>query len=75
MSDRFAEIRPYDDHEVSAVINRLKSDTELLDSIINLRLGGKALWLTPLLRPAVRWELGRQLRGVHDVDSFQSLVR
>lgn len=75
MSDRFAEIRPYDDHEVGAVINRLKSDTELLDSIINLRLGGKTLWLTPLLRPVVRWGLGRQLRGVHDVASFQSLVR
>jgi hypothetical protein len=75
VTDRFAEIRPYDDHEVSAVINRLKSDTELLDSIINLRLGGKALWLIPLLRPIVRWGLGRQLRGVNDVASFQSLVR
>ena len=75
VSDRFAEIRPYDDHEVSTVINRLKSDTELLDSIINLRLGGKGLWLTPILRPLVRWGLGRQLRDVHDVASFQSLVR
>ncbi len=75
MSDRFAEIRPYDDHEVMSVINRLKSDVELLDSIINLRLGGKALWLVPLLRPLVRWGLGRQLRQVHDVASFQSLVR
>ncbi len=75
MSDRFAEIRPYDNHEVSSVIDRLKSDNELLDSIINLRLGGRALWLTPLLRPLVQWGLGRQLRDVHDVSSFQSLVR
>lgn len=75
MSDRFAEIRPYDDHEVMPVINRLKSDTELLDSIINLRLGGRALWSVPLLRPLVRWGLGRQLRSVKNVASFQSLVR
>lgn len=38
--DRFAEIRPYNDNEVRAVIDRLLRNPELLRAIARLRFPG-----------------------------------
>lgn len=75
MNDPFADIRPYRDAEVPPVLSRLLADHELLDAIANLSLGKLAGLAPALCRPAVRWYLGRQLRGVSDVHGMQMVIK
>jgi hypothetical protein len=75
LNDPFADIRPYRDAEVPAVLSRLLADRELLDAIASLRLGKLAGLAPALCRPAVRWYLGRQLRGVADVHGMQMVIK
>jgi hypothetical protein len=85
LSDPFADIRPYRDDEVPAVLQRLFRDSELLDAIARMGLGRLARWLPGLSRPglsrlglsrhAVRWYLRRQLDGAQDVRSVQMVIK
>ncbi|GAB3274006.1 1-acyl-sn-glycerol-3-phosphate acyltransferase [Parahaliea aestuarii] len=75
MTDPFADIRPYRDEEVPAVLARLTHDPELLDALASLRLGWLARLAPALCRPLVRHYLGRQLRGVSDVHGMQMVVK
>ncbi len=75
MNDPFADIRPYRDAEVPAVLQRLLGDRELLDSIARLSLGKVAKLAPALCRPVVRWYLGRQLRGAGDVHGLQMVIK
>lgn len=73
--DQFAEIRPYNDAEVPAVLDKLIADDELILALTSLRLGS---WHKPfmgLLRPVVRFFLARQLRGITTVEQFQHVVK
>ena len=75
MSDPFADIRPYQDEEVSSVLQRLLHDTELLDTLA-ARAGGRVAALPALLRrPLVRYGLRRQLAGVTDVQGMQMFIK
>ncbi len=70
MTDPFADIRPYQDHEVPAVLGRLLADPEFLDTLAGQRDGLVASLPALLRRPLVRFALRRELggsRGVHDV--------
>jgi hypothetical protein len=72
---QFSDIRPYNDSEVSAVINSLLSDNEFITAIASLKLGA---WYKPLafiVRPVVRRVLRKQLRGVNTVHDFQAIVK
>lgn len=73
-ADRFAQIRPYNDDEVAGVIARLLGNTELLDAVARLRAPRLAGVFGAWLRPLVRGALAHQVRGVHDVRSFQRIV-
>jgi len=75
LSDPFADIRPYRDNEVPAVLSRLLNDPELLSAIAQLRLGGAARLVPALWRPVVRYFLNRQLSGVSDVHSMQMVIK
>jgi len=75
LNDPFVDIRPYRDAEVPAVLRSLLGDRELLDAIASLRLGKVAALAPALCRPAVRWYLGRQLRGVRDVHGMQMVIK
>lgn len=75
LSDPFADIRPYRDAEVPAVLRSLLGDRELLDAIARLSLGKVAALAPVLCRPAVRWYLGRQLRDVSDVHGMQMVIK
>jgi len=75
LNDPFADIRPYRDAEVPAVLRRLLGDRELLDAIARLSLGKAAALAPALCRPAVRWYLGRQLQGVSDVHGMQMVIK
>jgi hypothetical protein len=72
--DSFADIRPYNDDEVPAVLERLLSDPELLAAITSLKFKSLATPLGFILRPLVGWYLRRQMAGVTDVDGFQQVI-
>ncbi len=75
MTDPFADIRPYRDDEVDAVLSRLVTDAELLDALAKLRLGWLMRLSPPLARSLVRTVLRRELRGVHDVHALQMVIK
>ncbi len=75
LTDTFADIRPYRDNEVPAVVQRLVVDPGLLDALARLRLGIVARWAPDLVRPLVRWVLARQLRGITDVSGVQAIIK
>ncbi len=69
--DRFADIRPYHDEEVEAVLARLAHDSELLDAITRYRLPRLARFAPPLARRLASFRLQREMRGVTAVRDFQ----
>ncbi len=78
MTDPFAEIRPYKDDEVAAVVSGLLRSAEFLDTLAAYRLGRLARYvprsLRFLLRPVVKYILSREVRGVSDVRSMQLVI-
>ena len=72
--DQFADIRPYNDDEVPAVLARLLDDSEFLGAICRLKFKGLASWLGLPLRLVVRRVLRRELAGVSDIEGFQSVI-
>ena len=75
MSDPFADIRPYQDDDVPAVLRRLLADPELLDTVAGQR-GGVVSGLPAFLRrPLVRSGLRRQLRGGQGVHGIQMVIK
>ncbi len=75
MTDFYNDIRPYRDHEVSAVVDTLLSDNEFIDTLIALRGNRVAKWMPGLMRLFARRTVKSQLAGVSTVDGFQALVK
>jgi len=75
LDDPFADIRPYRDEEVAAVLARLLDDREFLDTMAAFRLGRLAAVMPPLVRPLVRYMLAREVRGVADVGAMQVIIK
>ncbi len=75
MNDPFADIRPYRDGEVRAVLDQLLQDPGLLGALARLRFGVWAGWLPGPARAAVRLYLARQLREVNDVHAMQMVIK
>lgn len=73
-SDEFADIRPYHDHEVREVIDRLIEDDEFISAIINLRVKRQTKLMKALAYPFVRQRMRRMLKGVHDIEGIQDIV-
>ena len=73
-TDKFSDIRPYTDAEVSGVLARLLADPEFIDAIAALRFGWPGRLLRWPLRALVRRALAGELAGVEDVHSFQRVV-
>lgn len=74
VTDPFAEIRPYRDDEVSAVLSRLLDNREFLSALASYRLGRIASFLPPVVRAVVRTMLRRELRDVSDIRSMQLVI-
>ncbi len=73
-ADPFADIRPYRDDEVPAVLARLRRDPEFASVLVQMRLPRLGRCCPPLARALVRLAIGRVLRGVHTVEDFQRLI-
>ncbi len=74
LTDPYADIRPYRDEEVAAVLLRLLDNSEFLGTLAVYRLGRMGSMMSPLLRPVVRYLLAREVRGVDDVRSMQIVI-
>jgi 1-acyl-sn-glycerol-3-phosphate acyltransferase len=74
LTDPFADIRPYNDEEVAAVLSRLLDNPEFLGALAVYRLGRLASLLPGLVRPFVRYRLAREVRGVSDVRTMQVVI-
>lgn len=70
----FDDIRPYEDHEIPAAVQRLIRDPEMADLLLQLRHPGPSRWLGSLLRPLVRWRMQKALGHIHTVREFQLLI-
>jgi hypothetical protein len=70
----FDDIRPYNDHEVRPVLDRLLADPELIAAVTSLRFPRLNRGFGWLLRPLVRRVMSRQLAGVNNVRDFQMVV-
>ena len=72
--DKFAEIRPYRDHEIRPVLERLMEEREFLDSMAAFQSRRLARWLPGLLRFLISRRLRRFIASVDDVQSMQQVV-
>ncbi len=70
----FDNIRPYHDHEVAAVLQRLCTDPDFLDVILRYRHPALANHLGWLLRPLVAWRLRKEIAGINDIAGLQARV-
>lgn len=72
--DKFADIRPYYDHEVDFIIKNIISDKEFISAISNFKLAHFPSALRPLFHPLLRFLIKRQVQGVNTVADFQKKV-
>ena len=71
----FDEIRPYNDGEVTGVLQRLISDEEFLDSVIRFKFGAFGRVFKFALRPLVKLRLNKEVSRIHSVADFQDNIK
>lgn len=71
MQDTFADIRPYEDHEVAQVLKRLLSSKTLRKALIQYFYPNLPRWMVSLMAPIVFHKTRQQLIHTHSVDDFQ----
>lgn len=69
--DEFDDIRPYHDHEVHPVLNRLSRDPLLLSILARWYFPRTTQSLSWLLRPLIGCRLRHICKEMHSVDQFQ----
>jgi 1-acyl-sn-glycerol-3-phosphate acyltransferase len=72
--DKFADIRPYYDNEVDAIIKSIISDDEFIRVISNFKLSHIPEFIRPTFNPLLRFLIKRQVKGVNTVADFQHKV-
>lgn len=72
--DRYKEIRPYNDSEVPAAIERLISDEELISAVARFRFPHAVNYFGWLLKPLIRRALHKRVANVRTVDDVQQQV-
>lgn len=72
--DPFSAIRPYRDHEIRPVLDRLLENREFLDTMAAFHSPRLFRWLPGLLRALVTRRLRGFIEPVNDVDSMQQVV-
>ncbi|AZM96021.1 1-acyl-sn-glycerol-3-phosphate acyltransferase [Vreelandella venusta] len=73
-NDPWADIRPYMDHEVADVLERLSHDSELLNALTQFRLPRMAKWAPPIARALAGHAIRREVKGVTSVYDFQMRI-
>ncbi len=73
--DQFADIRPYNDSEVPAVLKRLLVDKELVATLARFQLGDWSRYFSWLIYPLIRFFLRREVKGIETVEDFQHVMK
>lgn len=73
-ADVFADIRPYRDEEISAVIARLVDDREFIDTLAGMKFAKLSRWLPWVVRPIIHTALHRRFGHLSNVRSCQELI-
>ena len=72
--DQFSEIRPYLDHEIRPVLDRLLDNPEFLLSIASFSHPRLTRMLPGLVKSLAKKRLTAQLRDVHNVATMQDVI-
>lgn len=72
--DQFDDIRPYDDHEVAEVIQRLLTNAELISALAKFRFPRLSRCLPFVIKPLIGRALRQQLAGVDTVAKVQDVI-
>lgn len=72
--DKFAEIRPYTDDEVEAVISRVLADDECIDAVLRLKFSRLPKLVRNLLKPFARKSIQKEMANVQTVRDFQDKI-
>ncbi|MBD1576630.1 1-acyl-sn-glycerol-3-phosphate acyltransferase [Vibrio sp. S11_S32] len=69
-NDPYKEIRPYNDDEIPAALDRLINDDEFINAIIKYRFSEKSAWFKKLVSPILKFYLKlkwSKLKTVNDI--------
>lgn len=72
--DKYKEIRPYFDHEIRPVLDRLITNPEFLSSIASFYAPRLSRLLPAAMRMIARRKLRQQVASVHDVATMQDVI-
>lgn len=71
---QFDDIRPYNDDEVRATINRLLTDNEFIETIARFRFPTMPQWLVNMVTPIIKRYLSYKSSGIASVNDLQVLI-
>ena len=74
-TDPFADIRPYRDDEVARVLQGLRGEPGLINTLAEWKLGPLYRFAPTLARALVKIWLGHQLKRLTSVDAVQVQLR
>ncbi len=74
-SDPFIEIRPYNDDEIPAAIDRLVNDEEFISAILKHRFSNHSGWFRTLMSPMVKVYLKMKWSKLNSVEAIQIEVK
>ncbi|MCF8779305.1 1-acyl-sn-glycerol-3-phosphate acyltransferase [Vibrio sp. IRLE0018] len=73
--DPYKEIRPYNDDEIPAALERLVHDDEFISAILQHRYPNSASWFRGLVAPFLKFYLRRKWRSLDSVEAIQQVVK
>ncbi len=74
-NDPYIDIRPYNDEEIPAAIDRLINDAEFIDAILQHRFSSHAAWFKALMSPMVKVYLKFKWAKLDSVEAIQLEVK
>jgi len=73
-SDRFSDIRPYNDDEIQPAIQRVINSDEFIDAIVSFRFSKIAKFSGFLLKPLLRRYFSYKWGAINSIDEMQQVV-
>ncbi|GAL26126.1 hypothetical protein JCM19239_4981 [Vibrio variabilis] len=74
-NDPYIDIRPYNDEEIPAAIDRLINDAEFIDAILQHRFSNHAPWFKAVMSPIVKVYLKFKWAKLDSVETIQLEVK
>lgn len=73
-SDKFSDIRPYNDEEIQPAIQRVINNDEFIEAIMSFRFPNAAKYLGFILKPLLRRYFLYRWGGIKSIDDMQRVV-